>query len=138
MVPRLSLQNRLPVRARACVSLCTVLLPVASVAQRWAIQLASQNCAMVHGDHANLGQNLAWSSGSMSPQSAVSMWVNERADYSYGSNSCGAGKVCGHYTQVVWRNTNQVGCASIRCSTGGTIIVCDYSPAGNWVGQKPY
>ncbi|KAG4114361.1 hypothetical protein ERO13_D12G041532v2 [Gossypium hirsutum] len=66
------------------------------------------------------------------------MWVNEKANYNYNSNRCAAGKVCGHYTQVVWRNSVHLGCAKVKCNNGGTFIVCNYSPRGNIVGQKPY
>eukprot|EP00897_Mesotaenium_endlicherianum_P005814 jgi/Mesen1/5260/ME000263S04365 len=113
---------------------------VASVALRWANSLSAQGCAMKHGDHAGLGQNLAWSSGAMTPQAAVQLWVNERAFWTYSAvpEGCRAGQQCGHYTQVVWKNTKEVGCAAVRCGTGGTIVVCDYNPPGNWVGERPY
>ncbi|KAE8692991.1 Pathoproteinsis-related protein 1C [Hibiscus syriacus] len=64
--------------------------------------------------------------------------VNERADYDYNSNSCASGKVRGHYTQVVWRNSVRLGCAKVRCNNGGTFIGCNYAPPGNIRGQRPY
>ncbi|CAB4290778.1 unnamed protein product [Prunus armeniaca] len=78
------------------------------------------------------------STGDLSGLDAVDMWLVEKADYNYDSNSCADGKVCGHYTQVVWRNTARVGCAKVRCNSGGTFIGCNYDPPGNYVGQKPY
>ena len=55
-------------------------------------------------------------------------------------------KVCGHYTQLVWRNSTLLGCAYARCTSNSPFQgvptwdfwVCDYSPPGNWVGQRPY
>ncbi|KAJ1396583.1 Ves allergen [Sesbania bispinosa] len=78
------------------------------------------------------------STGDMSGRDAVRLWVNEKADYDYNSNSCASGKQCGHYTQVVWKNTKRVGCAKVRCNNGGTFITCNYDPPGNYVGQRPY
>lgn len=74
----------------------------------------------------------------MSGTSAVAMWVNEKVDYNYNSNTCATNKVCGHYTQVVWRKSVRLGCAKVRCRNGGTLISCNYDPRGNYVGQKPY
>jgi len=60
-------------------------------------------------------------------------------DYTYSTNSCASGKVCGHYTQVVWKNSTKIGCAGVVCSNGGGIIYgCNYDPPGNYSGQKPY
>ncbi|WP_438794038.1 pathogenesis-related family 1 protein [Salmonella sp. NW1113] len=110
---------------------------VAAFARRYANERRS-DCRLVHSTNRPYGENLAWSSGDMSGADAVRMWVNERQFYNYGSNSCAPNQVCGHYTQVVWRNTVRVGCAKVRCNNGGTFIGCNYDPPGNWVGQKPY
>jgi pathogenesis-related protein 1 len=50
----------------------------------------------------------------------------------------------GHFTQVVWKNTKQLGCAVVNCPAG-TIFdamygatpfhVCEYNPPGNYAGQ---
>ncbi|CAN6544259.1 unnamed protein product [Malus baccata var. baccata] len=109
---------------------------VAGCAQNYANQHVG-DCNLVHSD-GPYGENLAMSTGDMSGTAAVDMWVAEKADYSYESNSCADGKVCGHYTQVVWRNSARVGCAKVSCSSGGTFIGCNYDPPGNYVGQNPY
>jgi pathogenesis-related protein 1 len=95
------------------------------------------DCSLVHSG-GPYGENIAWSSADLSGTAAVKLWVDEKASYNYNSNSCAAGKVCGHYTQVVWRNSVRLGCAKVRCNSGGTFITCNYDPRGNYVGQKPY
>jgi uncharacterized protein YkwD len=43
----------------------------------------------------------------------------------------------GHFTQVVWKDTKKVGCATVQCPAGSTLslpswyTVCNYSPPGN-------
>ncbi|GMF54083.1 unnamed protein product [Phytophthora fragariaefolia] len=41
------------------------------------------------------------------------------------------------YSQVLWASTTSVGCATASCS-GGDVVVCEYSPAGNTVGSPWY
>jgi pathogenesis-related protein 1 len=118
---------------------------VAASAQSWADHLkSSNNCRLTHSNGSN-GENLywagAWSDGpSQDIHSAdpVNLWADERRDYDYSKNECAAGKVCGHYTQVVWKNSTTVGCAMAICPNNDQVWVCQYAPAGNWVGQKPY
>jgi hypothetical protein len=43
----------------------------------------------------------------------------------------------GHYTQMVWRETREVGIGMAQ-SKHGLYVVARYSPAGNIVGEKPY
>ncbi|CAL9217362.1 unnamed protein product [Arabidopsis halleri] len=94
------------------------------------------DCRVVHSG-GPYGENLAMSSGNLSAVTAVNLWVNEKANYNYNSNSCNG--VCGHYTQVVWRNSVRLGCAKVWCNNGGgTIISCNYDPPGNYMYKRPY
>ncbi|KAJ4873258.1 hypothetical protein Rs2_45081 [Raphanus sativus] len=95
------------------------------------------DCALEHSS-GPYGENIARSGGDMSGVEAVNMWVNEQADYDYGSNTCASGKQCGHYTQIVWKNSVRMGCAKVRCDNGQTFITCNYDPRGNFVGEWPY
>lgn len=107
-------------------------------ASNWASDRANKaRCALSHSG-GPYGENIFWSSGASTPAAAVTAWVNEKQFYNYASNSCAPGQVCGHYTQVVWRNSQSVGCGSAACPGGGTFVVCSYNPPGNYNGQKPY
>ncbi|XP_031129878.1 pathogenesis-related protein PR-1 type-like [Ipomoea triloba] len=98
------------------------------------------DCRMVHSGDRRYGENLAWGSGDfMTGRRAVELWVAEKQDYDYGTNTCRPGKVCGHYTQVVWRKSVKLGCARVQCRNNlGYLVVCNYSPPGNYVGERPY
>ncbi len=66
--------------------------------------------------------------------------MSEKQYYHHDTNSCDSGRVCGHYTQVVWRNTTKVGCAVYTCAglQYGATVVCNYGPGGNTSGRRPY
>ncbi|KAH9611938.1 hypothetical protein KSS87_022476 [Heliosperma pusillum] len=111
---------------------------LAAYAQNYANQRIG-DCALIHSG-GPYGENLAWgSSPSMTGTAAVQLWVNEKSNYNYNTNTCAPGKVCGHYTQVVWANSVRLGCARVQCNNnGGYFVICSYAPPGNVVGQKPY
>lgn len=117
---------------------------VASYAAEKVAYLAyNNNCALNHNvgpANPGYGENLAWASfTSYTAVAATNAWYNEKGDYTYASNSCASGKVCGHYTQVVWKNSTKLGCAGVICpNNGGIIYGCNYDPPGNYSGQKPY
>jgi len=69
---------------------------------------------------------------------AVNDWVAEKAYYTYSTNSCSSD--CEHYTQVVWANSVNLGCALVVCSNQqySSSVLCDYGPGGNYDGEKPY
>ncbi|KAK9988771.1 hypothetical protein SO802_029010 [Lithocarpus litseifolius] len=108
---------------------------LATFAQNYANQHKG-DCRLVHSG-GPYGENLAGSTGDLTGTAAVNLWVAEKSQYNYNSNSC-VGGVCGHYTQVVWRNSVRLGCAKVRCNNGGTFIGCNYDPRGNIIGQRPY
>jgi hypothetical protein len=111
----------------------------AAVAQAWA-----GRCTYAHNTgRGDLGENIFASTAAATASDAVVSWASEAPLYDLATNSCRG--VCGHYTQLVWRATTSVGCASARCGTnspfgGGswTLVVCDYAPPGNVVGEKPW
>lgn len=118
---------------------------VAGIAQDYANQ-----CRFEHSHHENLGENLAFFSGTDSTGADITeSWASEAADYDYASNACADGAQCGHYTQIVWRDTHRMGCGISECTiefcdggscddVAGLLWVCNYSPPGNFVGERPY
>ena len=132
-------------RAEVGVGEVTYSPALAASAQAWAEHLKNDNqCSMRHSSGSH-GENLywagAWSNGpkqDISDTGVVDSWGSEKQNYNYSDNSCGAGQVCGHYTQLVWANTKTVGCGVVVCGNNAQIWACQYEPAGNWVGQKPY
>jgi pathogenesis-related protein 1 len=122
-------------------------------ATQWAVHLATTNCKMVHRGWSDrpepLGENIFWASPLRQDGQAIAsyhataaevvdLWGAEARDYDYASNRCAAGKHCGHYTQIVWAATREVGCGRGLCDDGAQIWVCHYRPAGNVAGQRPY
>lgn len=110
---------------------------LAKVADKWAQQLKADGCAFKHSNN-SYGENLfKGTEGYYTAADAVDSWASEKQDYDYEKNKCAPGKICGHYTQIVWKNTTEVGCAKVICN-GSVTWVCNYSPPGNYIGQKPY
>ena len=123
------------VRARAGLTPLVWSGRLASVAQDWADQLRVRK-HFSHRPDSRYGENLFTISGaSASPAKVVAEWASEARDYDYRSNQCRG--VCGHYTQIVWRDTKEVGCGIAR-GGGREVWVCNYSPPGNWAGERPY
>lgn len=90
-------------------------------------------------------------------QKAVDAWAGEVACWTYGTISGGGpggtekcdsacymamnSDGCGHYTQIVWRTSTQLGCGVATCKNGQAtedIWICNYAPAGNIIGRAPY
>ncbi|XP_040904488.1 peptidase inhibitor 16-like [Toxotes jaculatrix] len=91
------------------------------------------------------GENLFAGTGALDLREALEKWFLEHLDYDYHNNTCDEDKMCGHYTQMVWADTHRVGCAFHLCNTMEglewervSFLVCNYFPAGNFEGERPY
>lgn len=99
--------------------------------------LAAEYASHCQFKHSRLhyGENLA--AGYPSMKSAVTAWYAENRLYSY--QHPGFSKATGHFTQLVWKSTQRIGCGYAVCEgkngTPGTFLVCEYSPAGNVINS---
>jgi pathogenesis-related protein 1 len=107
---------------------------LAGYSQVWANTLLAKNLSL-HNPDSPYGENIFFSGIGATPSMAIGQWASELVDYSYQTNTCRSD--CGHYTQLVWRNTLKVGCAIAR-GDRREIWVCSYDPPGNYQGEWPY
>ena len=75
--------------------------------------------------------------GAFTAVDAAKAWETEKKDYGGGVLTEANWAPAGHYTQMVWRQTTQLGCGQAICSNT-LIVACNYNPAGNVLGRKPY
>ncbi|MEY3868797.1 MAG: CAP domain-containing protein [Microcoleaceae cyanobacterium] len=118
---------------------------IASSAQTWANQLAKMG-KMQHSTsqaRSGYGENL-WmgTAGAFSFTQMVDGWGSEKKNFIPNKAFPNVSKTgnwadVGHYTQIVWKNTTEVGCALTQ-GGGNNYLVCQYNPPGNFQGQKPY
>jgi uncharacterized protein YkwD len=123
------------VRARVKVAPLAWSGRLAAIAQDWADSLLARK-EFVHRPNSKYGENLFdVTGGGASAGQVVDGWASEARNYDYGANKCSG--VCGHYTQIVWGDSKEVGCAVAR-GGGREVWVCEYDPPGNWERKRPY
>jgi len=89
-----------------------------------------------------VGENL-WAGWGrrFAPEEMIAAWTSEREAYVPGPypdvRRFGDTRVVGHYTQMVWRDTTEVGCA-LSERDDRQVLVCRYSPPGNVRGRLAY
>jgi pathogenesis-related protein 1 len=122
---------------------------LAAIAHQWANACVDRDPPRGMIDHSSgraegfagpIGENLyATTAAVPNATEAVAGWAGEAPYYDVATNACNGG-VCGHYTQLVWRATREVGCAVGECPKlqFRSTLVCNYVPAGNVVGERPY
>merc|ERR1711956_119116 len=82
----------------------------------------ANKCTQSHSRSASSsgnGENLWWGWGSCSGENCSGNCPNRDG-----------GQNCGHWTQIIWQDTKQVGCGVAQCGQN-TEVHCFYSPAGN-------
>ncbi len=126
-----------------------------ALSSSWASTLKkSHDCKLQHSSKSYrsnatsfryVGENLygAWSSraftvGPEQGLKAVDNWYNEIRDFQYSKKGVVCAKrnqkqAIGHFTQVMWDKSTDVGCAYATCGAGTSmVVVCNYGPAGNF------
>lgn len=106
------------------------------LASRGQLEHASHTARKGHGENLWMGTAGAWNAEGM-----VQMFLDERRYFRPAAfphvSLTGEWSDVGHYSQIVWRETREVGCALDRAK-GLDVLVCRYFPAGNVLGEKPY
>lgn len=104
----------------------------AQLAQTRRFEHAVELQQVAEGENLWMGTRSAYSYGEM-----LASWSDEGADFTPGSfpkvSKTGSWHDVGHYTQMIWGETRQVGCA-VASNTDDDFLVCRYFPAGNVYG----
>ena len=79
-------------------------------------------------------QNLIAFSGKVNGESIVDSWYEGSLKYDF--NKQGWSSETGGFTQMIWKATTKIGCASsLVKGQDKSYAVCIYYPAGNWEGE---
>lgn len=106
---------------------------VSGFAQDYANKLASSNTFKHSGGP--YGENLYMAEGmEVAGATAVDDWYAEIKDYNF--SKPGFDEKTGHFTQVVWKSSNQIG-VGVACKGSTTYVVANYNPPGNYDGEFP-
>lgn len=113
---------------------------LAADAGQWAARLARIGVLQHSSGESGQGENLWMGTvGAYSVREMVQMFLDERDDFVPGIfpdiSRTGDWADVGHYTQIIWPDTRQVGCA-IASGAQYDVMVCRYDPAGN-VEEEP-
>lgn len=112
----------------------------------------AQKCVYKHDtsiDGGGYGQNIGYGvqENQIGKMITNLMYNNEEGFFHnlYGTNSPSMAlfESWGHFTQIVWKASTHVGCATVTCPKLGNVdssvaepfTVCNYSPAGNTIGE---
>ncbi len=89
-----------------------------------------------HGENLWAGTRDRYSADEM-----VGAWIDEKRFFRPGrfpdNSTTGNWATVAHYTQIVWRGTNEIGCG-IASGQSMDYLVCRYARPGNIIGEHPY
>jgi uncharacterized protein YkwD len=107
------------------------------IAQKYAEKMA-RTSVFAHSDGKfngkNMGENLFACYGmKITGKMMTDDWYNEVSQYDF--NNPGFSDGAGHFTQLVWKGSREVGFGYAQASDGYYYGVANYYPAGNYLGE---
>ncbi|XP_012281967.1 repressed by EFG1 protein 1 isoform X3 [Orussus abietinus] len=134
---RVCLETHNLYRARHGVPPLRLSKQLCKTSQEWASILATKG-RLEHRANTDYGENLycMWSSNPktiVSGEEPVNEWYAEESQHQYGKEPTTL--KTGHFTQLVWRDSSELGVGMAKNRNGEVYVVCNYSPAGNFLGS---
>lgn len=102
------------------------------------------------GENIYIGENIAYNATTAALSSLevyaaaqTNLWWDEHELWHYQAYQSGTINGAGHFTQMIWANTIEVGCGIASCpnmNLGFNTVfgVCNYGLGGNYTNKKPY
>lgn len=107
-------------------------------AEEWAKILSSRGI-LLHRNNSSYGENIfcSWSSNSnnnhVGGREPVDNWYHEMSQHVFHKEPTTL--KTGHFTQVVWRESRELGVGMAKNRSGEVFIVANYDPPGNFIGS---
>ncbi|XP_076188724.1 cysteine-rich secretory protein 2 [Aptenodytes patagonicus] len=116
----------------------------AESAQKWAdkceMKISPEDQRVIDG--VTCGENVLLSSNPRTWAEAIQVWHSQSSNFKYGLGATAKNVIIESYTQLVWYNSYQIGCAVAYCPRNQFkyFYVCQYCPPGNIATQiaTPY
>ncbi|MBW2942020.1 hypothetical protein KXJ70_14590 [Zhongshania sp. CAU 1632] len=121
---------------------------LAAEAQAWTDSAGDRINPVIHDTNRGLvGENLFFRTGSSTSidqltAQAVAAWYAELERYDFANPESNVANDIGHFSQVVWDTSTQLGCGAsvfsqshLSDSSGMIFLVCRYRQPGNFIGQ---
>lgn len=110
---------------------------ITKIAQKWADELAKKD-SMAYSLNQTYGESVycGWSADpntKIKARDCIQKWYSEINDYSFGKEP--EVLSCGHFTQIVWKSTREIGVGSAKSKSGKLYVVANYYPPGNYSGH---
>lgn len=111
-----------------------------TMAQQWADALTQERELSHHTFKlrgVRIGQNIAmkWTPNSAiyEPEELCDQWYREHKDFDFGVEPTELR--AGHFTQMIWKNSTEIGVGRAQAKDGRAIVVVNYFPPGNVIGE---
>lgn len=119
---------------------------ISDFAQQWADHLAlTMNCQFEHRPKTGQWKQkydeniyMGWGQDKSHALLAVQLWYEEKKEYTHEVVTNSNWYVAGHYRQMIWQKTKELGMGMANCKNGNVIVVANYNVGGNMIGESAY